>query len=94
MRIGFRLYSEGLVGSVTQVLTYGTEIGTTLLGTFQPGPTWTYYEVEQAAEINELRFYFVDVTDINRIFLDEVIIYTETCAKGPIFFAENLSITK
>jgi hypothetical protein len=88
IRLGFWLYTDGLVGSYTQVISYSTEIGSTLLGTFQPGPSWTYYEVEHAAEINELRFYFVDVTDINRVFLDDVDMYTETCASVPSFFVQ------
>jgi len=77
------------VGSYTQVITYGTEIGTTLLGTFQPGPGWTYCEVDQSSEINEIRFYFVDVTDINRIFIDGIEIYTESCASVPSLFVQN-----
>jgi len=87
--IGFWLYSDGLVGSYTQVLTYGTETGTTLLGTFQPGPTWTYYEVDHREKISEVRFYFVDVTDINKVHLDLVSITTEACSLLPSLFVQN-----
>ncbi|OGL46410.1 MAG: hypothetical protein A2161_09845 [Candidatus Schekmanbacteria bacterium RBG_13_48_7] len=78
-KVSFWLKNSFHIGGITQVFGYHPSYGTFLMGTCLPSTSWTYYSFIYLGPIDEIRFYFVDVTDLNNIYLDSVDILTGEC---------------
>jgi hypothetical protein len=81
IRVSFWLKNSFHTGGITQVFAFHPSHGATLLGSCPPHTPWKYYSFQNLGEFNELRFYFVDITDLNTLYLDSIELYTGECTE-------------
>jgi hypothetical protein len=71
------------IGGYVQVYAFHPRHGATLLGTCPPDTDWRNYEFFHSGDADEIRFYLVDITDRNSLYLDGIELEAGYCEPGP-----------
>jgi len=92
INLSFWLKNSFHVGGYTQVFAWYPNTGATLLGTYLPDTTWKNFNVNYSGKLDELRFFFVDITSLNEIALDKIELRSSLCAEfsNPVPEGDNL----
>jgi hypothetical protein len=93
VRVSFWLKNSFHIGGYLQVFAYHPIHGATLLGTCLPDPTWQFYEFVHYGSVDQLRFYFVDITERNALYLDSVSIQTGECIGRSSVPVDNVQVS-